>query len=57
MNKELMDGLTMHLIKSGLTYNAEVDPVVVRPVDVQVLLPSIMEYLIGAGYAEATKVS
>ena len=59
MNKEIIDGVTRHLIVSGLTFNAEnaIDPVVIRPMKVEVLVATVLEYLIGAGYAEATKVS
>ena len=59
MNKEMIDGVTKHLIVSGLTFNAESksDPVVVRPMKVEILVATVLEYLIGAGYAEATKVS
>jgi hypothetical protein len=59
MNKEMIDGLTRHLIVSGLTFNAEnkQDPIVIRPMKVDVLVATVLEYLIGAGYAEPTKVS
>ena len=59
MNKEMIDGLTRHLVVSGLTFNAEnkQDPIVIRPVKVDVLIATVLEYLIGAGYAEPTKVS
>ena len=56
---ELLAGLQKHLILSGLTFNAELptDPVVTRPVRVDVLVASIMEYLNATGYANTTKVS
>ncbi len=39
--------LTNHLIKRGLTFNAEVptDPVITRPVHIEVLVNTIMEYI------------
>ena len=57
--KELIEGLRKHLILSGLTYNAEVptEPVITRPVRVEVLVASVMEYLNATGYANTTKVS
>lgn len=59
MNPELLQGVTKHLIVSGLTFNAEnsADPIVIRPMKVEILVATVMEYLLGAGYAEATKVS
>lgn len=56
---ELLDGLRKHLIISGLTFNAEIptDPVITRPVRVEILVASIMEYLNATGYANTTKVS
>jgi hypothetical protein len=59
MNKEMLEGLTRHLIVSGLTFNAENpnNPVITRPVKVDVLVATVMEYLLGEGYANATKVS
>lgn len=56
---QLLDGLQKHLILSGLTFNAELptDPIVIRPMRVDVLVASIMEYLNATGYANTTKVS
>ena len=56
---QLLDGLQKHLILSGLTFNAEspTDPIVIRPMRVDVLVASIMEYLNATGYANTTKVS
>ncbi len=56
---ELLDGLTKHLILSGLTFNAEIptDPIITRPVRVEIMVASIMEYLNATGYANTTKVS
>lgn len=57
--KELLAGIERHLILSGLTFNAELptDPVVIRPVRVDVLVASVMEFLNATGYANTTKVS
>lgn len=57
--QELIEGLRNHLILSGLTYNAEVPtkPVIIRPVRVEMLAATVMEYLNAAGYANTTKVS
>ncbi len=56
---ELLDGLTKHLVMSGLTFNAEIptDPIITRPVRVEIMVASIMEYLNATGYANTTKVS
>ena len=56
---ELLDGIRKHLIISGLTFNAEIptDPVITRPVRVEILVASVMEYLNATGYANTTKVS
>lgn len=57
--QELTQGLRKHLILSGLTYNAEVptEPVITRPVRVEILVASVMEYLNATGYANTTKIS
>lgn len=55
--KKMLLGVKIHLIKSSMTYNAEVEPVVIRPVNVDVLVASIWEYLTGAGYASTSKIS
>jgi len=56
---QLLDGLQKHLILSGLTFNAEIptDPIITRPVRVEVLVATVMEYLNATGYANTTKVS
>lgn len=56
---ELLAGLQKHLIISGLTFNAEIptDPIITRPVRVEVLVATVMEYLNATGYANTTKVS
>lgn len=57
--QQLLKGLENHLILSGLTFNAEQasDPVILRPMKVEVLLSTVMEFLRGAGYANTTKIS
>jgi hypothetical protein len=57
--QEILEGLSKHLILSGLTFNAEIptDPIITRPVRVEILVATVMEYLNGAGYANTTKVS
>lgn len=59
MNKEMMEGVTKHLILSGLTFNAEDknDPIVIRPMKVEMLVATVLEYLVGEGYANTTKIS
>lgn len=59
MNPELLQGITKHLIASGLTFNAEnpADPVIIRPMKVEILVATVMEYLLGEGYANTTKTS
>lgn len=56
---DLLAGLQKHLIISGLTFNAEIptDPIITRPVRVEVLVATVMEYLNATGYANTTKVS
>lgn len=56
---ELLTGVRNHLINSGLTFNAEIptDPIITRPVRVEVLVATVMEYLNATGYANTTKVS
>ena len=56
---ELLDGLRKHLIISGLTFNAEIpaDPIITRPVRVEVLVATVMEYLNATGYANTTRIS
>lgn len=57
--QEVIKGLENHLILSGLTFNAEhpSDPVVLRPMKVEILLSTVMEFLRGAGYVNTTKIS
>ncbi len=57
--QELIKGLRKHLILSGLTFNAEVptEPVITRPVRVEILVASVMEYLNATGYSNTTKIS
>ena len=57
--QELIKGLRKHLILSGLTFNAEVptEPVITRPVRVEVLVATVMEYLNATGYANTTRIS
>jgi hypothetical protein len=56
---QLLDGLRTHLITSGLTFNAEIptDPIITRPVRVEVLVATVMEYLNATGYANTTRIS
>ena len=57
--QELLQGLQKHLILSGLTFNAEIptDPIITRPVRVEVLVATVMEYLNATGYANTTRIS
>jgi hypothetical protein len=53
----LVQELTSHLIDQGLTLKAEAgDPVVVRPVKADLLLNTLVDYMIGAGYASTTRI-
>ncbi len=56
---QMLDGLRKHLITSGLTFNAEIptDPIITRPVRVEVLVATVMEYLNATGYANTTRIS
>lgn len=50
--------ITSHLIDSGLTFSTENgDPVVIRPMKAEVLLDSLLDYMIGAGYATTTRLT
>jgi hypothetical protein len=52
----LKQEITSHLIDSGFTFSTENgDPVVIRPIKVDVLLNTLLDYMIGAGYAGTTK--
>jgi len=57
--QELLQGLQKHLILSGLTFNAEIatEPIITRPVRVDILVASVMEYLNATGYSNTTKIS
>ena len=59
MNPELLQGITKHLIASGLTFNSEnpANPIITRPMNVEILVATVMEYLLGEGYANTTKTS
>jgi len=50
--------ITCHLIDSGFTFSTENgDPVVIRPMRVDVLLNNLLDYMIGAGYASTNKLT
>lgn len=50
--------ITSHLIDSGFTFSTENgDPVVIRPMRVDVLLNNLLDYMIGAGYASTNKLT
>ena len=51
MRKEIK----LHLINSGCTYSAEEEPVVLRKITVDAMLDTVLEYMIGHGYASPTK--
>ena len=47
-----------HLIDSGFTFSTENgDPVTIRPMKAEVLLDSLLDYMIGAGYATTTRLT
>lgn len=49
--------LESHLIDSGLTYSIEDGtPTVMRPVPVKLVLDTLLDYMIGAGYASERKI-
>jgi len=54
IEKELSD----YLVSIGATFNAENpdEPIVLRPARLNVIVSSIVDYLIGAGYASETKI-
>jgi len=52
----LKQELSYHLVQSGLTYSIEDEkPPTLRPVQVNLLLDTLLDYMIGAGYASSTK--
>lgn len=51
MKKEIK----IHLINSGCTFSSEEEPVVLRQITVDVMLDTVLDYMIGAGYASPTK--
>jgi hypothetical protein len=54
----LKQELTYHLIQSGLTYSIEDNkPPTIRPVQVNLVLDTLLDYMMGAGYASTTKGS
>ena len=54
----LKQELTYHLVQSGLTYSIEDNqPPTIRPVQVNLVLDTLLDYMIGAGYASSRKGS
>jgi hypothetical protein len=54
----LKQELSYHLVQSGLTYSIEDEkPLTLRPVQVNLLLDTLLDYMIGAGYASSRKGS
>lgn len=51
MKKEIK----VHLINTGCTFSAEEEPVVLRQITVDAMLDTVLEFMIGAGYASPTK--
>lgn len=58
MNQALVQELTYHLIDQHMTYSIEDNkPPTLRPVPCEVLLHTLLDYMIGAGYASTTKTN
>jgi hypothetical protein len=56
MHQALVQELTYHLIDQHMTYSIEdCKPPTLRPVSCQVLLNTLLDYMIGAGYASPYK--
>jgi hypothetical protein len=55
----LRQELKSHLIDSGLTLPTldEQDPVLLRPVPATLVLDTLLDYMIGAGYASERKLN
>jgi hypothetical protein len=55
----LRQELKEHLVVSGLCLNAENphDAVVVRSMNANLLIDTLLDYMIGAGYASVTRTS
>lgn len=51
MRKEIKE----HLVNTGCTFSPEEEPIVLRNITVDAMLDTILEYMIGAGYASPTK--
>ena len=55
-NQALITELTHHLIDQHMTFSIEDNlPATLRPVKCEVLLNTLLDYMIGAGYASADK--
>ena len=50
--------LSNYLVSIGATFNAENpdEPIVLRPARLNVIVTSVVDYLIGAGYASEAKI-
>jgi len=44
-----------HLVNSGCTFSPEEEPIVLRNITVDAMLDTMLEFMIGAGYASPTK--
>ena len=56
MREQIIKGLITHLQANGMTFSTENgDPAVTRPMKAEVLVTEIIDYLIGAGYANDNK--
>jgi hypothetical protein len=55
----LKDELKEHLVVSGLCLNTKEpgDAVVIRPMRAELLIDTLLDYMIGAGYASVTKIT
>ena len=57
MNPDLIEKLTVHLIKSNMTFSTEdMQPPTLRPVKDEALLECLLNYMIGQGYVEYTEI-
>jgi hypothetical protein len=56
--QQIIIELRHYLIDSGFTYSTEAgDPPILRPMNIDVLLDTSLDYLIGAGYVAPDKAT
>ena len=61
MYDEMKEKLRIHLIQTGFTFSNEREPMgeptLTRSIPLDVLVDNVVDYLVGAGYANDTKTT